>query len=296
MLKNNSVSIETVPPPAQTKNSSFKHRGKIIVPLFVAMLIVVLAVAFFIPKGSATIPLTVNFVVGEVMTYDTSITAQIQGLPIATSSNSGPLTVKGTETIEIQSDDGQYYTLVHSSKLNSPSSNVPFQYTVIEKMNKTGYSTYFLNMGDTQISIPTDNGISGNSYLAQLLSQPEAKIGETIIVPYPSQGISGITGNLKITFNAPEDLTVAGKTFSAFKIDIVSDGLALNTDLPTTIPGYSMPPVSATINIHFQIYLEYGTLKTLKSTMSLDETVQSSGLNMGTHLTIESTLTQNTKP
>jgi hypothetical protein len=303
MLKINSVTTENaVPVPTAPKASSFKRYGKIIVPVIVAVLIVILAVAFFIPKGSATIPLTVNYVVGEKMAYDTTMTMQLNlgqpGTPIATYNDylNQPITVNGQETIEVLSDDGDYYTLLHTMNYDSIlGSAIPI--TMTEKMYKTGYSTYFMNIGDTEISLPS-NQVGSTSYLAQLLSQPEAKIGETITVPYPDMGLTGFTstGNLKITFSAPEDKTFAGQTFNAFKIEMVSDGVSINVELPTTIPSASTEPVTVAVNLHYVIYLENGSMRMLQSSMQADESLQSSGYSMAVSVTMDSTLTQDTKP
>lgn len=103
--------------------------------------------------------------------------------------------------------------------------------------------------------------VTSNSYLAQLLNKPEVKVGDTITVPYPT--VTGIetTGDLTITFQGIEDLTVPAGTYRVFRIDLTGNDITMRL---ATNPSINM---ASTININYQVYLEYGTLRQIKSTM-----------------------------
>ncbi len=54
-------------------------------------------------------------------------------------------------------------------------------------MNKTGYSTFLVNLGNISQEEISDNNPTSSNYLAQLLSKPEVKVGDSITIPYPAQ-------------------------------------------------------------------------------------------------------------
>ncbi len=280
-------------PEEQPKASSFKKSIKIITPVIVAVLIVILAVAFFIPKGTATIPLTVNYAVGEVMTYDTSM--QIE---IAYSATTQPTTSTsyGNETLEVKDFDGTFYTIIRNVTWHMNFDGL-VEYSLNLKMNKTGYSSYIVDIGNTQTEIPNHNDPSSISCFTQLLSMPEAKVGETITIPFPANESLGIAGNLKITFGSPEDVTVPAGTFKAFKIDLVSEGL----NFTMNYGDYSNPNlITSNVYLHYQVCLEYQTLRVIKSTMQTQETTPAvpnwSTQDSSVTVIQNSTLTQDTKP
>jgi hypothetical protein len=257
-----------------------------------AVFIVVLAVAFFIPQGSATIELKVNYIVGEEMTYSSGFSLQYQTQPEFIFNL--PINMNRTEKIKVESFDGIYYTLTHT--LNYSIIGIPIVTILTEKMDKTGCSTYFLNLEGTQTQLPSNNNRASTTYLTQLLSQPQAKIGETIIIPFPAPTNSGITGNLKVTFGNPEDLTVPAGTFKVFKIDITGDSLTLAA--PTSEPAVRISDLSA--SVHYQIYLEYGSLRQIQTfadvTVAGSQTVMGATTSPSVTISMHSTLIQDIKP
>ena len=216
----------------------FKRFGKKLYAAIAVIAIVIIAVAFFIPQGTtATIPLNVDYVVGEKMVYDSTMTMTLDSYSLGSAFNlptqsPNNTTLNSQQTIEVTGFDGENYLLNHTTTMTLLGK--PFSFSMTEKMNKTGYSTYLLNVGNTQTEVPNTSP-TGNSYLAQLLSKPEAKVGETISVPYPSTGSSIQTsGDLTIKFNGVEDLTVPAGTYKVFRIDIASNNLKMNLNLPGT--------------------------------------------------------------
>lgn len=269
--------------------------GKKAFALIAVLAVIIILAALFVPQGAATIPLSVDYQVGEKMIYDTTMTASMQ---MGNSSLSGLLgsstnntNIDAQEIIEVLSFDGENYVLNHTTTMNLL--NKPISISITQKMNKTGYSTFMLNnLGSTQ-EIP-NNSISGGSYLSQLLSRPEVKVGDTITVPYPTYPtISGLetTGDLTITFHNIEELTTPAGTYRVFRIDMKSNNLTMKLT-SNSIAGN----MASEIDLNYQIYLEYGTLRQIKATMQQSTAIQSSILNSTMQLTMDMVLTEHIKP
>jgi hypothetical protein len=196
---------ESAPFPSQAPQAEKRKRSKNIYLLVAGILtIVIIAGALFIPPTQAAIPLTVDYVVGEKMLYTTDISVGIQiqnsTLPSsfmdqATNTN---LNVTSQQIIEVVSFDGQYYTLNHTTTMTI--AERPFTVSLLEKMNKTGYSTYMIDLGNS--GPLTESSTAYQEYLTQLLSQPEVKVGDSITIPFPTTANStfAVIGNLTLTF------------------------------------------------------------------------------------------------
>ena len=122
------------------------------------------------------------------MVYDSTITMSLDlGTTLNLSLNTSNSTnISSQQTIEVMSFDGENYLLNHTTTMTVLGK--PISFSMTEKMNKTGYSTYLLNVGSTQTEIP-QQAFTSDSYLAQLLNKPEVKVGDTISVPYPSHQV-----------------------------------------------------------------------------------------------------------
>lgn len=286
--------LPQIPAPSASKGWLSKKK---LLPILAAVIIIAIIAALMVPQGGAVISLDVDYVVGEKMVYDTTMTisAQMEGPAWPTTApgqSSNTITNTGQQSIEVVDFDGEYYHLNHTITMTLL--NQPFSSSLIEKMNKTGYSTYLFSMGDTQIEIPTGSSSSpaSDSYLAQLLSRPEVKAGETITVPYPSiSSALQITGDLTIKFNDVEDLTVPAGTYRVFRIDMTSSNLKMGTS-GTSITGN----IEMSMDVNYQIYLEYGTLRQIKSSVQQTSVLESPMMNMTMQTAVEMTLTEHTKP
>ena len=282
--------------------TGLKRFGKKLYVAIAIIAIIIIAAAFFIPQGTtATIPLSVDYAVGERMVYDSTITMTIDAGNLGAFLNQSSTEPKTTnidsqQTIEVMSSDGENYLLNHTTTMTALGK--PFSYSMTEKMNKTGYSTYLLNMGNTETEI-SQTSVTSDSYLAQLLSRPEVKVGDSINVPYPSLPSSSIqtTGDLTIKFNDVQDLTVPAGTYKVFRIDITSNNLKMTMSLPQTNSSIALPTsMSMNLDLNFQIYLEYGTMRQIKSTMQESTSYDSPLINMSITMSMDTTLTQHIKP
>lgn len=218
-----------------------------------------------------------------------------EGFP--TNSN---LTFSGTETMEVLSFDGQIYTLNNTSTITE--AGRPFSISNIEKMNKTGYTTTIVNLGNTSEEI-SGGSPTNDQYLAQLLSKPEVKVGDSVTIPYPalpSNLSSSIqtTGDLTLTFKGYKELTVPAGTFKVFEVDLTSNDLAMTINT-SSITGNSTVAVSVepsnitmNLNLSYQMFFEYDTMRQIQSSMQETTTFQSTTLSYTMTNSMDMTLNQ----
>jgi len=273
-----------------------KRFGKKLYVIAAVVAVAVIAVALLVPPGTATIPLNVNYEVGEKMVYDTTMTLSYKGDDSALTSDLlgalNDMSVNAQQTIEVIDFDGEYYTLNQTTTMTM--AGKPFSVSVLQKMNKTGCSTYMFNAGGTEQEV-SDTSF-GNTYLTQLLSKSEVKVGDSIDVPFPGTVSSmGVTGELTMTFKGIEDLTVPAGTYRVFRIDITSHDLSMSYNPSMTTAGMNLSS-KMDMDVNFQMYMEYGTLRQVKSTMQETLSLQSSMMNYTMTLSMDMILSQHTKP
>jgi len=254
-----------------------KSRNKLYaIPALIA--VVIIAIALLIPQGAAIIPLSLNYQVGEKMLYNTTenITAPVGNITKTESINS-------TSSVEVIDFDGEYYTLNRTITTMLES---PLSVSIIERLNKTGYARYFLP-GETASLF---GNASSNPVLAALLSNPEAKVGDTWQIPLNSGNATyGTTGNLTLIFAGIQDMTVPAGTYRVFRIDISSSNLASHVE---TNAGTS----DTTMSFTGSIYLEYETCRQIKSDIQISVSMQSTLLNSSISYSSQMTLVQHIKP
>jgi hypothetical protein len=302
--KVNTVTTPNSPDQPALNSSGFKRFGKKLYAAIAVVAVVVIAVALFVPQGAAAIPLNVDYDVGEKMIYDSKITMAFENpsLSAIMGQTQNNTSIDSTETVEVVDFDGEYYTLNRTTtmNLNNPLlGNTPLSFSMTEKMNKTGYSTYIMNLGGTSQALP-DIGSTGNSFLVQLLNKPEVKVGDTITVPYPTLEIPNMqtTGDLTVTFGNIEELTTPAGTYKVFKIDMTSNNIQITVNTPpaATSSPYALTDITMNCDMNYQVYLEYGTLRQIQSNMQQTAVFQSSLMNYTMQFTTEMTLNQHIKP
>ncbi len=224
------------------------------------------------------------------MVYSTEISATVPSTSLGLGGLlNGTLSMSGQQTVDVVAFDGQYYTLNHTISLkfaNYPETSV----SLTEKMNKTGYSTYIFDLGSAALTVSNTNG-GYAGYLAQLLSKPEVKVGDSITVPFPTalQNM-GIEGSIKLTFNGVQELTVPAGTFKVFRVDMTSNGLHFSTSALDGNSSLDLPSISMSANMDCQTYMEYGTMRQIKSTMQEQLSLESSYMNFTINASMDTTL------
>jgi hypothetical protein len=296
--KVNSVPSET---PSSSDQPAIHHRGvnrfgKKLYAIAAIIVIAVIAIALLIPQTAATIPLSVEYTVGEKMIYNTieAVTFQADNTAIpAEQSVQVPNTtsINSTAIVNIVDFDGEYYTLNHT--ITGTLGQTPVSISFIEKVNKTGYTSYFLPGGTQQVM--TSN-MSNNPFVTALLAQPEVKVGDTWQIPMSSGNSNvSITGELTIKFGGIQDITVPAGTYRVFKIDVSSNNFTMNVKVPTHANN-TIAPFTTNISISGQIYIEYGTCRQIQSNMQTISSTQAVGASATISTSTQTTLVQHIKP
>ena len=303
-FKLNRFHSETASPidqPAPAPPSRRRIGKKTYVTVAALVAVAVIVGALLLPQGAATIPLTVNYDIGEKMVYNQTLTASIDNYESTLSSFESSLgslqnvTYDATTTIEVIGYDaeGEYYTL--NNTVSMELLNQPESYSYLERVNKTGYSSYIFNFNGQE----TATNFTNNPYITELLSRPEVKVGDSWTIAYPVgiENSSSIqtNGELTMTFVGFEDLTVPAGTFRVFRVDITA-----NFNTQTTLPAFTANSSSSTMTSHGTVsgtmYMEDGTLRQIKSDMQQTLTLQSSYLNYTLPMSMLMELTQYIKP
>ncbi len=280
------------------KKKGFGKKLYLIIAAIVAVAVIV--IALLVPPGAATIPLNVDYVVGEKMVYDSSVTATIESANSALSPflggeglNDTTFSVIGKQTIEVVAFDGEFYTLNHTTTMTLL--DTPASISMLERMNKTGYSTYMFNFGNTELDASQMG--TGSYYLIQLLNKPEVKVGDSVSVPFPDMASNlGVTGSITLTFKGIQDLQVPAGTYKVFRIDMTADNIELNLNASAGI-GLGVN-LSSKMNMEMtsQIYMEYGTMRQIKSSMQESMSYESNLVNYTIAMSMNTVLSQHTKP
>jgi hypothetical protein len=224
-----------------------KRFGKKLYAVATIIMIAVIAVALLIPQGAATIPLNVEYEIGEKMVY---FITQAEILKTDTT------TSNVTDIVEVIDFDGETYTLNHTIPVDTDVQSIRVSF--IEKVNKIGYSTYFSAEGKV---LPFDTPNSDT--LTGLLERPEVKVGESWQIPISSTNPNIITtGTMTITFAGIQNITVPAGTYQVFRIDTSSSNVT-TTFKHQSKTNWSMNTITS---MNGQTYIEYGTGRQILST------------------------------
>lgn len=237
---------------------------------FVIGLIAVAAVAstftlvYLLPRGeAATVPLGLNYSVGEKMTYEITFTASAMG---QTESQTGTL------SMEVLDFDGLNYTIRETVLFQSQE----FSYTI--KMNKTGHiidlgslSPEFEQIYSSFVSMP-----GYGSYFPK----EEAKVGEGWQIPIDihADGFS-LEGTVNFGISGITSITVPAGTYHVFKMDITAPNIQGAYE-------YSGVTVNLVASMNGYGYLENGTCRPIE--FNIQESV--TGISMGKTISMSMTM------
>jgi hypothetical protein len=246
--RTDTVSSEKPPLSQPERHSAGSKRfGKKLYAVATIIMIAVIAVALLIPQGAATIPLNVEYEIGEKMVY---FITQAEILKTDTT------TSNVTDIVEVIDFDGETYTLNHTIPVDTDVQSIRVSF--IEKVNKIGYSTYFSAEGKV---LPFDTPNSDT--LTGLLERPEVKVGESWQIPISSTNPNIITtGTMTITFAGIQNITVPAGTYQVFRIDTSSSNVT-TTFKHQSKTNWSMNTITS---MNGQTYIEYGTGRQILST------------------------------
>ncbi len=280
---------ETSAPQPASNGSKRKRFGKKFYVLGAAVLVVIVVSAFLFSNSSAaTLPLSLNYEVGERMTYASSWSTATQRYnqtndKVSTSTTDSNLTL----TLDVISFDGETYTI--NNTMNFEILGRPRTANLTTKLTKADYVNNFL-IGDAARLLYNMTGDKFDYYRLNLL---QATVGDVLQIPINTGNESiGTTGTLNVKFASIEDLTVPAGTFKVFRLDYTAE-FTIHANLQSGLIRINLPePVPGQIT--GQTYLEYGTCRLIKSEVQeTDQFPGASGYNYT--YTSQRTLTQFTK-
>jgi hypothetical protein len=277
---------------SQSTLSVPRHRRRLYA--FAAIIaIIVIAVALFVPPAfSAAIELSLNYTVGEKMTYTTTNTVTNQRSNTSTNikTNSTSETYNSTGSYEILSFNGANYTIKLTITAEISGKNFSLPLTI--NISKTKYYDNLLAAG----APPFFNNITGNPTLEAYLAKSQVKVGDIWQFPVSTGNSSlGVTGNLTLKFLNIQEITVPAGTYKTFKVEVSSSNMIMHISPDNGIISGSMLD-NANLQLSGKTYLEYGTCRLIKSEFTQETTWQETGINGTSIIYSEKTLVEHTKP
>ena len=199
----------------------------------------------------STLPLNLNYVVGEQMVYETTNILTNQMITDDQSLNL-------TKTMHIISEnDGEYkveekVTVVPNFIGNTPSITV--------NISKASYYKNFIR------DVPSIFiNANANPTISAFLAQKSVSVGDIWKIPV-NTGNSGLgmTGEVTLKFAVIEDITVPAGTYKAIKIEITSNILNVHADGTSKI----LIQNGMTLQLNGTTYLEQGTCRLIKADLT----------------------------
>ncbi len=271
------------------ENSALKSRKKLYVLLISIIIIVVIAAALLVPPDSATVPLSLNYAVGEHMVYDSTniVTNQIVNTSLSLPGVTNSQSYNSTVTIDVIGSNSENYT-INETITTSPNllGHLP---PLTLNISKASYYDNFMAPGGPLIFYNT----SSNPTISAYLAQQTVKVGDVWKIPVNTGSTSlGLTGEVTLTFAGLQDVTVPAGTYKTMRIEVTSNTLNLHSDGTSII---SIPD-GMTLQLNGTSYIEQGTCRLIKADLTQLTTINSPGINRTSTMYTEKTLVEHTKP
>lgn len=228
------------------------------------------------PDYGSSMPLRLNYAVGEQMVYETK---NIMTNPSAANGDSTTL----TKTMHVVGENNEGYQVTEQVDA-TPNilGNLP---SVTLNISKASYYGNFIP------DVPSIfYNASANPTISAYLSQKSVNVGDVWKIPVNTGNASlGMTGEVTLKFAGIEDVAVPAGNFKAMKIEVTSNTLTYHSD------GTSIIKISEGTTLQFNgtTYLEQGSCRLIKT-----ELTQLTPTNLGTTSTLytERSLVQYSRP
>ena len=256
--------------------------------------IIVIASALFVPQAlGSSIELSLNYTVGEKMTYlsTNTVTNQMSNTSINMETNPLSQTYNSTGSYEILKFDGETYTikLTITSELNGKILSIPITTNTTTKAQyynnllPAGTPAFFLNA-------------SANPTLEAYLPKSQVKVGDTWQFPVSTGNARlGLTGEITLKFSSIQEITVPAGTYKVFVVELLSSNLIMHISPDNGVISASTLDNSI-LDLNGRTYLEVGTCRLIKSELTQQTTMQQPGISGTSTIYSEKTLTEYTKP
>jgi len=269
--------LNEIPTPSETLPEAVKPRfGRKLYLVIGLVAIAIVATASiivftqFLPSATGeTVPLGLNYSVGEKMTYETNITITMEATGTEVSQ-------EGTLEMEVQSFDGENYTIRQTMTTEL------LEFSVTVKMNKTGYIVEYIDPPEFEQTYSSFLGAPG---FGSYFPEKEVKVGESWEIPF-DMGLSGIDFNGTVSYELSEitSVTVPAGTYEALKINVEGSDLRME--------GMDF---NVTYNINGYIYLEKATCRLIELRFDQSTTMTAMGQTQSMEMTMQMQLTEHLK-
>ncbi len=259
-----------------------------------AIAIIIITSALLVPQAlGSSIELSLNYTVGEKMTYLTTntVTNQMSNTSINIATNPTSQSTNSTQTYEVLAFDGENYTIkiTLTTELNGKSISIPI---TTNTTTKTKYYDNLLPSGSPDLFL----NASTNPTLQAYLSKSNVKMGETWQLPVNTGNASlGLTGDITLKFSDIQEITVIAGTYKVFIVEISSNNLRVHSGSNNGVIG-SGALDNLVLQLNGKTYLEVGTCHLIKSELTQQTTMQQPGINGTSTIHTEKTLTNYIRP
>jgi hypothetical protein len=277
---------------SSTSTASKRRFGKKLYLLAAVIVIAVILIAtlLVVPQANANIlPLGVKYEVGEKLTYN--VTSSSTSSLLANTKTT--ISQKSTLTLEIQSFDGEKYTISYNSTSEIGSmTESTYHIATVKQADMITFFGLLPVALQSWTSSALDSSNQTNPVLSAEFNQTEAKVGDTWTFPLDkADNSSTTTGQVTVTFKSIENLSVKAGTYKVFRMDITQNSQE-SRNAPF-VDGYYK---SGTDFVR-QTYLEYGTCKQIQSSFQMNITSQiGTEKNLDLAMSVTSTLSEDLKP
>ncbi len=255
----------------------------------ILIIVIVAAGVLLLPQDSSTFSLNLVYNVGEHMVYDTTntVTNQVAN----TSLNMAPVTtnsqsINSTTTIDVIASNSQNYILNETIRSFPDLIGKLFPFTV--NVSKTSSYNNFIAPGGPQIFYN-----ASNPTILAYLAQQTVKAGDVWTIPVNIGNASlGLTGEVTLKFEGPQDITVPAGTYKTMRIEVESNTLSYHSDGT----GIISIPQGTTLQLNGTTYLEQGTCLLIKADLTQITVTNATGVNSTSTIYTEKTLMEYTTP
>lgn len=281
-----SPSLTTSPQPTKT------HHRKLYATLAGLLVIIIVVSAVLIAQGNlvtqkienptdygASLPLSLNYVVGEQMVYETK---NILTNELVTDNQN--LNLTKTMRIISESDDGykveEKVTVVPNLIGNTPSITI--------NISKASFCNNFIP------EVPSIfYNANADPTISAYLAQKSVNVGDIWKIPVNTGNSSlGMTGEITLKFSAIEDITVPAGSYRTMKIEITSNTINLHADGTSKINIQN----GMTLQLNGTTYLEQGTCRLIRADLTQLTTTNAPTIGSTSMLYSEKTLVEHTRP
>jgi hypothetical protein len=278
-----SDSTQSIEAPLKTSGSRKKLYLVVVAVLIVALSGSILLYSF---RPVEAIALSLQYRVGEKMTYETNMTMNIMGFETSATI---------VYSMEVLNKEGDIYTIRMTTAILSQNQTIPSS-SLTMKVDESGRFVELVDapegVQEALQSMSYFNFMPGNGFHFPL---SEARVGESWEVPINmTTEMFNFTGKLDCAITETRKITVPAGTYDAFKIEVSSSdlGFAFSPELEQEM-GQSMEIQMA---MNGYEYFERGTCQTIQAAFNATINATVMDTTMTLELSIDMQLTEHIKP